>query len=161
KGSFVGLPTSLDAYRLPDYHKHARYVLSYQMQALKIRLHVALVGSQLVAATRPEILREVIDAAAATPDRQPVQAHMLLRLNRRGLNRLHNDLQLYWEEKARLACHRNAISISNLVKLYDVPFEDVPRLAEAKYGVRYFCPDHGVYGWDDRRDQVECSVHGN
>jgi hypothetical protein len=42
-----------------------------------------------------------------------------------------------------------------------VPIEEVPRLAEAKYGVRYFCPDHGVYGWNDRADDVVCSVHGN
>lgn len=161
KGNVLGLPTRLDAYRLPDYQKHALYVLSYQVHALKIRLHVALVGNQLVAATKPEILREVIDASSTAPDKEPVHAHMMLRLNRRGLNRMANDLQLYWEEKSRLACHHNAISITNLLKLYERPIEEVPRLAEAKYGVRYFCPDHGAYGWDDRHDQVECSVHGN
>ena len=77
-----------------------------------------------------------------------------MRLNRKGLNRLKDDLQLYWEEKARLACHKNTISIYNLVKLYEVPIEEVPRLAEAKYGVRQFCPDHGTYSFDARKDQV-------
>ncbi len=161
KGNLLGLPTALDAYRLPDYQKHQIYVLSYRVYALKFRLHVALVGNQLVAATRPEILREVIDAAANPQAHEPVHAHLLLRLNRRGLVRMRDDLQLYWSEKARQACHRNTISIHTLLKLYEVPIEEVPKLADAKYGVRYFCPDHGVYGWDNRREQVECSVHGN
>jgi hypothetical protein len=38
---------------------------------------------------------------------------------------------------------------------------EAPRLADAKYGVTYFCPDHGAYEWDTRRDQVRCNVHGN
>jgi hypothetical protein len=160
-GSFFGLETALDGYRLPDYRKHAQYVFTFKLHALKVRLHAALVGGQLVAATKPEILREVIDAASAPPGKDAITAHALLRLNRRGLARLKEDLDLYWAEKARLACHRNAISIYNLMKLYEVPVAEVPRLAEAKYGVRYFCPDHGTYEYDPKRDQVECSVHGN
>jgi hypothetical protein len=161
KGNLLGLPTTLDAYRLPDYRKHPMYVLTYQVHALKIRLHVALVDNQLVAATKPEVVREIIDAATNPKVQPPIQAHLLLRLNQRALNRLAQEVQLYWEEKARLACHRNTISIYNLLTLYEVPMQDVPRLAEAKYGVRYFCPDHGVYGWNDKADEVLCSVHGN
>lgn len=161
RGNLSGLPTSLDAYRLPDYQKHPVYVLSFQVYALKVRLHVALVGNQLVAATRPEILREVIDASTKPEAAEPAKAHLLLRLNCRRLGKLHDDMQLYWSEKARLACHRNAISIYNLVKLHDAPLTEVARLAESKYGVVYFCPDHGTYEWNDRNDQVQCSVHGN
>jgi hypothetical protein len=161
KGEIFGLPTSLDAYRLPDYRKHVMYVLSYQIHALKVRLHVALVGNQIVAATKPEIVREIIDASVNPPAQKPATAHVLIRFNRRGLNRLANDVQLYWEEKARLACHRNAISIYILLTLYEAPLAEIPRLAEAKYGVRYFCPDHGEYAWNTRSDRIECSVHGN
>ena len=161
KGKFFGLPTALDAYRLPEYRKHTMYVLTYQIYAVKVRLHVALVGNQLVAATKPEVLKEVIDASTTPEAQKLAPAHVMLRLNRKALNRLSNDVQLYWEEKSRLACHRNTISIYNLLTLYDVPVPEMPRLAEAKYGVRYFCPDHGVYAWDDRHDQIACSVHGN
>lgn len=161
RGQLSGLPTALDAYRLPDYKQHALYVLSFQVYALKVRLHVALVGNQLVAATRPEILRQVIDVSSNPESVEPATAHVLVRLNRRGLGKLHDDLQLYWSEKARLACHHNAISIYNLVKLYDTPMTEVPRLAESKYGVVYFCPDHGAYEWNDKLDQVLCTVHGN
>ncbi len=157
----MDLQTKLDAYRLPDYKEHAIYVFSGQIYAVKIRLHVALVGNQLVAATKPDTLREVIDASAAEETRPPVEAHMLLRLNRRAMGRMRGDAQLYWAEKSRIACHRNIISIYNLTKLYDTPIDEIPRLSEAKYGVHYFCPDQGQYSFDADRNQVTCSVHGN
>jgi len=157
----MGLQTSLDAYRLPDYKQHAVYVFSGQVYAVKLRLHVALVSDQLVAATKPEVLRQVIDASTARPARPPVEAHMLLRLNRRALDSLYDDVNLYWAEKSRIACHRNIISIYNLCKLYGTPMAEIPRLSEVKYGVRYLCPDHGDYTFDAERDQVTCSVHGN
>lgn len=161
KGNVLTLSTDLDAYRLPEYKKHTPYVLSYRVHALKLRLHLALVGNQLVAATKAQVLREVIDGATAAPAEAASPAHLMLRLNARALGRLQDNLQLSWSEKSRLACHRNTISIYNLVKLYEVPIEEVPRLAEAKYGVRYFCPEHGIYEYDARRDQVVCGIHGN
>ncbi|MBN2475599.1 MAG: hypothetical protein JXB62_13385 [Pirellulales bacterium] len=156
-----GIQTVMDAYRLPDYKEHAMYVFSGQLYAVKVRLHVALVGDRLVAATKPEILREVIDVAGANETQTPTEAHMLWRFNRGGLGRLHDDAQLYWAEKSRVACHRNIISIYNLRKLYGTPIDEIPRLSEAKYGVRYFCPDHGEYSFDAERNQIVCSVHGN
>lgn len=159
--NLFGLSVKWDAYQLPEYKKHAIYVFSGQVHALKIRLHCALVGDQLVLATKPEVLREVIDASTTGQAQPPIEAHVLVRLNRRALNRLYDDARLYWEEKARTACHRNIISIYNLKKLYGTPIEETARLSDAKYGVRYFCPDHGEYRYDAERDQVLCSVHGN
>ena len=156
-----GFHLSADSYRLPDYKSQPIYVFAVDLYAIKLRLHAAVVGDQLVAATKPELLREVIDAAATPEGQQPPPAHILLRINRRGLKRAYGEAQLYWEEKARLACHRNISSIYNLVKIYGVPVQDVSRLAEAKYGVRYFCPDGGEFHYDAARDEVLCSVHGN
>jgi len=156
-----GFRLSADAYRLPDYKSHPLYVFGIELYAVKLRLHVALVGDQLVVATKPGLLREVIDASTAEEGQSPAPAHMLLRFNRRGLNRAYDDAQLYWEEKARTACNRNISSIHNLVTLYGVKIGDVPRLSEAKYGVQYFCPDDGDYRCDAERSQVVCSVHGN
>ena len=120
-----------------------------------------MVGDQLVVATKPELLREVIDAAARPEGKLPPPAHMLVRFNRRGLDRACTDAQLYWEEKARAACHRNVSAIYNLVKLYGVPIDDVPRLSEAKYGVRYFVPTAASIATMPQRDEVVCGVHGN
>jgi hypothetical protein len=152
---------SSDAYRLPDYKQHPVYVFSVQLYALKLRLHAAVVGDQLAVATKPEVLREVIDAAVTAEPQSPAPAHVLLRLDRRGLKLAYDDVKLYWSEKSRLACHRNISSIYNFCKLYNVPVEEVSKLSEAKYGVRYFCPDEGKYHFDKERDQVLCSVHGN
>jgi hypothetical protein len=157
----LGFPITLDAYRLPDYKEHPVYVFSYQLYAVKVRLHAALVGDQLIVATRPHVLHEVIDAAAATRDAQPPEGHLLLRLNGRSLVKMYDDLDLYWSERSRLACNRNTISIYNLVKLYDVSVEKAGELSQSKYGVRHFCPDGGHYHYEADRDQVACSVHGN
>jgi len=161
KNNLFSLPIVLDGYRLPDYQKHPVYVFSVQVYAAKVRLHAALVGDQLVVATKPETLREVIDAQSAPEAQTPVRAHVLVRINPRALSRCYDDVQLYWEEKSRAACHRNISSIYNLHKLYGTPIADIPQLSEAKYGVTYFCPDHGVYRFDAERNQVLCSVHGN
>ena len=137
------------------------YVLDGQVYALTLRLHIALVGDQFVLSTRPEVLREVIDASQNAPNENAVKAHMLVRFNRNGLDRLRDNVEMYWAEKARRACHRNIMSIYNLHKMYDAAIEDIPELSQAKYGVRYFCPDSGQYDYDAERNQVICSVHGN
>lgn len=159
--SAAGFATTFDAYRLPDYEGHAIYVVSYQWYALKLRLHVALIGDRLIAATKAKTLREVIDAADEEPAGEAPAAHMLLRLDVRTLENFKGDLRLYWAEKARLACHGNIMSIYNLIRLYDAPITEVDRLSEAKYGVTYFCPEGGTYAYDQDRDRVECSIHGN
>lgn len=160
-GYLQSIQTTFDAYRLPDYKEHAIYVMSYQVYALKVRLYVALVGDQLIAATRPFTLHEVIDALSAAAGGQNPVAHMTLRLNFRGLQQAKNDLELYWSEKARLACHSNIMSLYVLLRLYGVPLEELPRVSEAKYGVVYYCPDGGQYEYDAAREQVVCTVHGN
>ncbi len=161
EGEFVGFDTKLDAYQLPKYKDHKIYVLNVGLYALSLRIHVSLVGNQLVFATKPELLREVIDASTVEPDDNATEAHMLIRLNHRALNRMSDDVQLYWAEKSRVSCHRNVISIYNFHKLYDLPIEKIPEISEAKYGVRYFCPDQGEYSFDKELNQIVCSVHGN
>lgn len=161
EGAIATLPANLDAYRLPDYKEHDIYVLRARVHVAVVRLHIALVGDQLVMTTKPEILREVIDASTAKPSDNPKMAHMLIRFNQRALKRLYDDVQLYWAEKSRLACHRNIISIYNFHKLYDAPIEKIAELSEAKYGIRHYCPDNGKYSFDHDHSQIVCSVHGN
>lgn len=161
QGQILGLSTKMDSYRLPDHHGHAMYVLSYQIHAIKIRLYLSVVGHELVAATQPETLQKVIESSENKPPRPPIKANVLVRYRRNAINKLKDDLEVYFGEKSRLACHRNSIAIYNLVKLYHESTENVDRLADAKYGVTYFCPDGGEYHYDADRDVVECSVHGN
>nr|WP_143547728.1 hypothetical protein [Rhodopirellula sp. SM50] len=161
-GGHVGpLPSKFDAYRLPNYRDHEMYVLSARLHAVALRLHIALVNDQLVLATKPEILREVIDARSNAPSQEPSQAQLMFRLNRQALDKLQDDVHLHWAEKSRLACHRNIISIHNFHQLYDAPIDQIATLSEAKYGIRYFCPEDGEYSFDEGSSQVVCSVHGN
>ncbi len=147
---------------MPDYKKHRIQVISFQLYALKIRLHMSLVNGKLVAATRAETLHEVIDASGAKPQGERTQlAHALVRINLRAMDKMKGDMRMYWAEKARLASHRNIMPIYNLIKLYDVPVDQVNSLSDAKYGVTYFCPGGGEYVYDEDRDQVSSTVFGN
>lgn len=153
--------TEFDAYRLPDYNGVANYVLSYRLYALKARLHVALVGSEIVAATTLETLQRVIDAAAAPPAAAAPEAHLMLRLDLAALDELRDNLRLYWAERSRRACHDNVMPVYNLVTLYGTTPAEVDAVSQAKYGVTYYCPEGGTYTYDAASDQVRCSVHGN
>lgn len=155
-----GFQTKFDSYRLPDYKKHKLYVLSFQLYAVKLRLHVALVGGKLVAATKHDALKEVIDAAAL-PNQTTQPIHAMLRVNFAGMDRMKEDFQLYWSERLREASHRNIMPIYNMIKLYGVKINDVNKLSDAKYGVTYFCPGGGDYVYDSVRDQVSSTVFGN
>ena len=161
QGNVGFVPVALDGYRLPDYKDHGMYVFSVQVHAIKLRLHVALIGNQLVAGTKPSVLREVIDADGGDKPAEEFAGHYLLRFNRMALDKMYDDVQMYWAEKSRLACHRNTILIYNLHKLYGTPVDDVPELAEVKYGIRPYCPDHGEYAYDAESNRCVCSVHGN
>lgn len=153
--------TECDAYRLPDYKQHANYVLSFRLYALKLRIYVSLVHNRLVAATTLDTLQRVIDATEhPAPDRGD-EAQMMMQLNLASLHEFKGDLEQYWAEGARRACHDNIMSIYNLMSLYQVAPAEVDRLSESKYGVTYYCPEGGTYQYDAGRDEVLCSVHGN
>ena len=155
------LATRLDAYRLPDYKEHAVYVLSFQYYAAKLRFYLTLTDGRLVAATERSTLKQVIDAASQKPEANPAKAHALLRINFRAMDKLKDDLQIYWAEKARIAAHRNIMPLYTLVKLYNASIEEANKIADAKYGVTYFCPGGGKYKYDASRDQVFSTVFGN
>lgn len=162
KDMMMGLSTTFDSYQLPAYKGHDIYAVNYQVYAVKIRFHIALVRNRLVAATNLQALQEVIDAAAKenrSGEQEPV--HLLLRFNSEAIDRLEGNLRLFWDEKSRLACHGNIMSIYNLIKLYNVSMDEIPGLSQAKYGVTYYCPDGGEYRYDSERDRVCCNLHGN
>ena len=155
-----GLAVTSDAYRLPDYKRHPLYVFGVQPYALKLRLHVAVVGGQIVAATRPEVLRQAIDASLAPPKagRRPASSSSAsIARARPRLRRL--PTLLGGEGPGGLPSEHQLVGQS--AQLYGVPMDGRPRLSEAKYGVRYFCPDDGQYRFDAERNQVVCTVHGN
>lgn len=153
--------TECDAYRLPDYRQHANYVLSLRLYALKLRIYVSLVHDRLVAATTLDTLQRAIDASQNPAPAGDEEAQMLMQLNLASLHEFRGDMEQYWAEGARRACHDNIMSIYNLMSLYHATPAEVDRLSESKYGVTYFCPDGGAYHYDAGRDEVLCSVHGN
>lgn len=152
--------SAIDAYQLPTYKEHHVFVVSYRIYAARIRFYVSVVGDQLVAATEPYVLNQVIDAAQAEQIPREVSAQWAMRINTAAMKKLKDDIRIYWEERARRASHRNIMPIYTLVNLYGATIEEVDTISDAKYGVTYFCPD-GEYRYDAERDQVYSTAYGN
>ncbi|WP_166830596.1 hypothetical protein [Thalassoroseus pseudoceratinae] len=156
-----GLTTNLDAYRLPDYKQHPVYVFSLQVYVAKVRLHMSLVGGNLIAATDHETLRQAIDATQKPTDDATPISHALMQVRFTAMKEMQDDLQLYWAEKARQASQRNIMPLYTLIKLYDVSVPEANQIADAKYGVTYFDPGGGKYVYDEASDQVLSTTFGN
>lgn len=150
----------LDAYRLPDYAGREIYVFSVQFYAAKLRLYLALVDGRLAAATDRDALRQLIDASQQ-PAAHSDAAHAWFRIRFSAMEELKKDLHIYWAEKARQAAHRNVMPLYILTTLYDTSVEQANAIADAKYGVTYFCPGGGRYVYDAGRDQIASTVFGN
>ena len=154
------LGTSIDAYQLPAYREHQVYVVSYRIYAARIRFYVAVVGDQLIAATEPYVLNQAIDAESSDVPKRELTGQFALRLNTLAMKKLRSDLRTWWEERSRRASHKNIMPIYTLIHLYGATVDEVDRISDAKYGVRYFCPD-GKYRYDADRDSVFSTVYGN
>lgn len=157
---FGEIGTEIDAYQLPAYQDHRIFVLSYRVYAARIRFYVTVVGNQLVAATEQSVLKQVIDAAQAGAPVREVSGQFALRIDTKAMQKLKDDLRIYWEERTRRASHQNVMPIYTLLHLYGVSIDDVDALADAKYGVTYYCPD-GTFKYDAQRDQVYSTAYGN
>lgn len=154
------ITSELDSYRLPAYRDHNICVVSFRLYVARLRLYLCAVKNQLIIATAPDILKEVIDASLLdVPDRTE-NAQIAVRLRLSAMQRFRDDLRIYWEEHVRRASHRNIMPIYTLIHLYGVSIDEVDGLSDAKYGVTYFCPD-GDYEYDAQRDQVTSTVYGN
>lgn len=159
-GNLGPLDSKLDSYRLPDYKDHSISVVTYRLYAIRLRLYLAAVGNQLIVASEPGILREVIDASLENVAPRTVDGQMAIQLRPTAMKEFREDLRIYWEEHARKASHSNIMQIYTLLNLYQVPLEEIGTLSDAKYGVTYFCPD-GEYQYDEATGQVSSTVYGN
>lgn len=158
--NFGEIGSTIDAYQLPPYKDHQIYVVSYRIYAARIRFYITAAAGQLVAATEPEVLNQVIDAATANTPPREISGQFAARINTAAMKKLKNDLRIYWEERARRASHRNIMPIYTLIHLYGASITEVDAISDAKYGVTYYCPD-GEYRYDVERDQVYSTTYGN
>lgn len=151
---------AIDAYQMPEYKEHQIYVVSYRVYAARIRFYASVIGNQLVAATEPHVLNQAIDAATNEAAPREVTGQLALRINTAAMKKLKGDLRTYWEERTRRASHKNIMPIYSLINLYGASIEEVDQISDAKYGVRYFCPD-GEYRYDEEKDKVFSTAYGN
>ena len=120
-------------------------------------------GEQLVVATRPHVLHEVIDAAAAARDgKSSSRRARPAAAERPGARARCTTTWICTGRSGRgWPATATAISIYNLVKLYDVSVEDAGSWRRPNTACVTSVPTAGTIITTPHRDQVVCSVHGN
>jgi hypothetical protein len=164
-----------DIYDLPAYRGTAVHVVGLKiLDLVKWRIFYATVRGRLYAASRREVLRDVIDLAEggplseasagpapAAPAGPTGTATLRLALDPTAVDRMRPDVYLSWAEHARRACMNNVPGIWGAV-LASGGRDLAAALGTgiARRGVTFFCPDLGDYRVDPETGAVRCSLHG-
>lgn len=146
---------------------------------LKWRFHWTRIGKGLFVASKPDILKDLLEAELARAEgKEPAKieadttAHALVRLRARNWNQVLANYRLGWAENNRTACLRNLGSLASAGRAVAAWAEGKPqrepekrdeemlRLAEQTYGVHFYCPEGGRYVLAGDGRSCSCSVHG-
>jgi hypothetical protein len=147
EGGFHSL--RVGSYALEDADGPAIEVYRLGVGAFELRLYAALGETDLVIATRPEVIREVLTRGRPGPA-GPYSFQLVLYPSR--WTRLRTDMLRGYEEAARAACLRRLTELE--------AFRVVgPGEIERALGRRLSCPDGGEL-LDEPGRALGCSIHG-
>lgn len=166
--------TTEDFYKVPLNGGVLMRSHAFQLGPLKWRFHWARIGKCLYVASKPDILKDLVEAEGkgeAKADRDTT-GHALIRLRARNWNQVLADYRLGWAENNRQACLRNLGPLASAGRAVmaatenkppregDALNEEMRRLADGMYGVHFFCPEGGRYVLAADGRSCSCSVHG-
>jgi hypothetical protein len=152
---------------------------SFSLGPVKWRFHWARIGKGLYVASKPDILKDLVEAETARAEGKEAAAdadataHALVRLRARNWNAVLPDYRLGWAENNRQACLRNLgplTSAGRAVVAQSAPGPErdgaalgqaAQRLADQMYAVHFFCPEGGHYVLAPDGRSCSCSVHGS
>jgi hypothetical protein len=147
---------------------------TFRLEIVKWRLHWARIGKGLYVASKPDILKDLVEAEGKDEGKpEPdTTANALVRLRARNWNQVLADYRLGWAENNRQACLRNLGPLASAGRAVmaaaenrppregDALNEEMRRLADGMYGVHFFCPEGGRYVLAADGRSCSCSVHG-
>jgi len=141
-----------DAYDLggPD-ERGPIHAMSLELFAFKFRLFYTIHDDFLLVATRPEVLRSLVEGSGSGSGGDPFNMRLSLFPGR--WNRLKSDMQISYEEAARRQCLR---SLHEFQPFLSPGLDKMPATLEREYG----CPDSGTYGVGEE-SELCCTVHGS
>ena len=171
RGGWFGL--DYDFYRVPLKEKDRNlrcYAVSFG--PIKWRVFFARIDNGLYITSKKFILDDLAAASQALKTAKPEAidqgptAHAMVRVRPEHWKDILPDFQLGWAEGSREACLNNLGPISWVARSTAatsngaVKSAEAIRLADAFYGMHFYCPDGGKYEVSPDGKQVSCSVHG-
>jgi hypothetical protein len=169
RGGFFSIDT--DFYRLPAKGEPVR-CFAWEFFSFRFRFFVARIDENLVIATQPFVLDDLLEQTATSSNAHPnvipnSTAHVLVRVRPENWNRVLADYRLGWAESNRQSCLKNLGPLSSIARAYNTEADQLVEVARQMIGVRYYCPEGGHYEvapMDGNGSQpscsVLCSIHG-
>jgi hypothetical protein len=126
---------------------------------IKFRLHYAIASNRLIVSTKRYVLEKALDAIDS---KQTIEtANLQLNVKPRAFDKLRPIIRVGWQERMRDACLKNIEPVRVLVECHDATEKTLNAVSKKVEGVTLKCPSGGKYKYDNARDMVYCSVHGN
>ena len=180
RGSNIGwFSWAEDFYKVPLKTGVLMRSHAFSLGPIKWRFHWARIGKGLYVASKPDILKDLMEAETARAEsKEPAKpeadttAHALIRLRAKNWNQVLADYRLGWAENNREACLRNLGSLASAGRAVaawaegkpqreiEKRNEEMQRLADQAYGVHFFCPEGGHYLLAQDGRSCSCSIHG-
>ncbi len=149
----------IEPYSSGEYKGHAINTLACRLVFIKFRLHYAIASNRLIVSTKRYVLEKALDAIDS---KQTIEtANLQLNVKPRAFDKLRPIIRVGWQERMRDACLKNIEPVQVLVECHDATEKTLNAVSKKVEGVTLRCPSGGKYVYDNVRDMVYCSVHGN
>ena len=152
----------VERYALEKKHAGAGvHTLVMRLGPVRLRLYYAVARKRLVVATKPDVLKEVLDILAKQKPGADVVANVRIDVQPKAVEKLLPVSRAGWQERMRHACHRNLPGVRSLIAYHGATARKLDDASRRVEGVTLRCPSGGAYRHDKMRDIVYCTVHAN
>ncbi len=149
----------IEPYSAGEYKGYAVNTVTFRLAIIKFRLYYAIASNRLIVSTKRYVLEKALDAIGS--GQSNATANLQLEIKPRAFNKLRPIVRVGWQERMRDACLKNIEPVRALVECHSATEETLNTVSKKVEGVTLRCPSGGEYKYDNARDMVYCTVHGN
>jgi hypothetical protein len=149
----------IEPYSAGEYKGYEVNTVACRLAIIKFRLYYAIASNRLIVSTKRYVLEKALDAIGS--GQSSATANLQLKIKPRAFNKLRPIIRIGWQERMRDACLKNIEPVRALVECHGATEETLNAVSKKVEGVTLRCPSGGQYKYDNARDMVYCTVHGN
>jgi len=150
---------SVEPYSSGEYKSYEINTIAFRLFVIKFRLHYAIASNRLIVSTKRYVLEKTLDSVDKM--QESAVANVQLKVKPRAFDKLRPIVRIGWQERMRDACLKNLEPVRVLIECHNATEQTLNAISKKVEGVTLRCPSGGTYKYDNARDMVYCSVHGN